>query len=103
MKALIVHKVPPKYPEDARNHRIQGTVLVDVIVGTNGKVTDTKLVFGHPALAKVTVDAIRKWKFKPYLLNGNPIEVETQVTMNFSLSGGVDQSSARVSINSSPE
>ena len=82
---LIVSKVAPRYPADAREQRIQGTVLLKVNIDREGNVYKTELISGHPLLAPAAIETVRQWKYKPYLLNGSPVEVETQVQVNFVL------------------
>ena len=82
---LLVTKVPPHYPEDARQARIQGTVVLKALIDTNGDVEDLTLVSGHPLLAPAALEAVKQWKYKPYLLNGQPVKVETQIMVNFQL------------------
>jgi protein TonB len=87
MQGLTLTKVPPHYPEKARKKRIQGIVLLHVLIGKDGNVETAELVSGHPMLAPAAIDAVKQWKYKPYLLNGNPIVVETEIQVNFTLSG----------------
>lgn len=84
-QGLIVSKVPPEYPEDARDARIQGTVILQVKIDKEGNVYSVELISGHPLLAPAAIEAVRQWKYRPYLLNGNAVEVETQVQVNFTL------------------
>jgi protein TonB len=88
LQGMIVTRVQPRYPKDAKKARIQGPVVMQAIIGTNGDVTDLRLVSGHPLLAPAAMDAVKQWKYRPYMLNGAPIEVETTITFNFTLSGG---------------
>jgi TonB family protein len=83
---LLVTRVQPQYPDDARQARIQGAVVLRTEIDKNGDVEDVSLVSGHPLLAPAAIEAVKQWKFKPYLLNGQPIGVETQVTVAFELS-----------------
>ncbi|MFZ3340134.1 MAG: energy transducer TonB [Terriglobales bacterium] len=83
---LLVKKVTPEYPADARQARIQGTVILQAVIDKDGNVADLSLVSGHPMLAPAAIRAVKQWKYKPYLLNGVPMPVETQVTVNFTLS-----------------
>jgi TonB family protein len=83
MQALLVKKVDPRYPELAQRGRIQGQVVLKAVIDTNGDVKDLSLVSGHPLLAPAAFDAIKRWKYRPYLLNGQPVEVETQITVSF--------------------
>ena len=85
MAGLVVSKVAPGYPADAKQARIQGTVLMTVIIDKEGNVSNIQLVSGHPILAPAAIDAVKQWKYRPYLLNGAPVEVETQVQVNFTL------------------
>jgi len=84
-RGLLVSKVNPVYPEDARRARIQGSVLLRVIIDREGNISSVELLNGDPALADAAIDATRQWKYRPYLLNGQPVEVETQVQINFTL------------------
>ena len=85
MAGLLVSKVPPEYPADAKQARIQGTVVMRVIVNKDGNVANIQLMSGHPLLAPAAIDAVKLWKYRPYFLNGMPVEVETQVHVNFTL------------------
>jgi TonB family protein len=85
---LLIKKVDPLYPEDARHDHIQGQVVLQVIIDKNGDIESVMLVSGHPALAPAAIEAVKQWKYKPYLLNSQPVQVETQVVVNFTLSGG---------------
>lgn len=85
MAGRLVTKVPPEYPDAARDQRIQGVVVLAVIIDREGSVSNIQLISGHPLLAPAAIEAVKQWKYKPYLLNGEPIEVETQVTVNFTL------------------
>jgi periplasmic protein TonB len=85
---LLVKKVQPVYPPLARQARIQGTVLLRAQIGKDGSIQNLQLVSGHPMLVQSALDAVKQWKYKPYLLNGEPVEVDTEVAVNFTLSGG---------------
>lgn len=82
---LVVSKVPPQYPPDARDQRIQGVVVLRAVIDKEGNVANLQLISGHPALAPAAIDAVKQWKYRPYLLNGDPVEVETQIQVNFTL------------------
>jgi len=84
-QALLVKKVAPEYPEDARQQHIQGTVILQVRIDKEGNVYNADLVSGDPMLAPAAMEAVRQWKYRPYLLNGEAVEVETQVRVNFTL------------------
>jgi protein TonB len=83
-----VRDVKPNYPPLARQARIQGTVVLHAVISKDGSIEGLTLVSGHPMLAPAAIDAVKQWKYKPYLLNGEPVEVDTEVQVNFTLSGG---------------
>jgi protein TonB len=85
---LLVRKVQPNYPPLARQARIQGSVLLQAEISKDGSIENLRLISGHPMLAPAAIEAVKQWKYKPYFLNGEPVEVETQITVNFTLSGG---------------
>jgi protein TonB len=85
---LLVRKVNPNYPPLARQARIQGTVVLQAEISKSGDIQNLRLISGHPMLAPAAIEAVKQWKYKPYLLNGEPVEVETTVQVNFTLSGG---------------
>jgi periplasmic protein TonB len=85
---LLVRRVQPNYPPLARQARIQGTVVLHAVISKDGSIENLQLVSGHPMLAPAALEAVKQWKYKPYLLNGEPVEVDTEVMVNFTLSGG---------------
>lgn len=85
MQGMVVSKVQPEYPADAREQHIEGEVRLKATIDKEGKVIDLQLDSGHPMLAPAAIEAVRQWKYRPFLLNGEAIEVETTVTVNFSL------------------
>ena len=85
---LKVRDVKPNYPPLARQARIQGQVVLHAVISKDGSIEGLTLVSGHPMLAPAAIDAVKQWKYKPYLLNGEPVEVDTEVMVNFTLSGG---------------
>jgi protein TonB len=85
-QGLLVKKIQPEYPEEARQGRIQGQVVLQVVINQNGDIENATLVSGHPLLAPAAIEAVKQWKYKPYLLNGQPVIVETQIVVNFELS-----------------
>jgi protein TonB len=85
---LLVRKVNPVYPPLARQARISGTVILHAVISKDGSITGLSLISGHPMLAPAAIDAVKQWKYKPYLLNGEPVEVDTEVQVNFTLAGG---------------
>jgi periplasmic protein TonB len=87
MEGHLVHRVEPVYPHLAILGRIQGPVVLRAIISKEGRIENLQIVKGHPLLAEAAVDAVRQWRYRPYELNDEPVEVETQVTVNFVLSG----------------
>ncbi len=85
---LKVRDVKPNYPPLARQARISGTVVLHALISKDGSIENLTLISGHPMLAPAAIDAVKQWKYRPYLLNGEPVEVETEVQVNFTLAGG---------------
>jgi periplasmic protein TonB len=85
---LLIRQVKPNYPQLAKQARIQGHVLLQAEISKDGTIQNLQLISGHPMLAPAAIEAVKQWRYKPYLLNGEPVAVETQVDVNFSLSGG---------------
>ena len=88
MEGNLISKVQPVYPSLARQARIQGSVLLRAIISRSGTIRDLNVISGHPMLVGAAIEAVRQWRYRPYILNDEPVEVETQITVNFSLSGG---------------
>jgi len=84
-KGLLIHRVEPVYPPLAKAARVQGEVLLKAVIDVNGNIQNLQLISGHPMLVPAAISAVQGWKYKPYLLNGQPVEVETMVTVIFSL------------------
>ncbi|HLQ51682.1 MAG TPA: TonB family protein [Terriglobales bacterium] len=84
----LMHKVTPNYPPLAKTARIQGTVVLHAVISKQGNIENLSVISGHPMLVQTAMDAVKQWKYKPYILNGEPVEVETTVTVNFNLTGG---------------
>ncbi|MEW5978069.1 MAG: energy transducer TonB [Acidobacteriota bacterium] len=84
--ADLIRHVKPTYPLLAREARIEGRVILEAIIGKDGQVTEVKLLSGHPLLVGAAIEAVRLWRYRPTLLNGQPVEVLTQITVNFTLS-----------------
>jgi periplasmic protein TonB len=82
---MLVHKVEPEYPTLARQARIQGQVVLSAIISKEGTIENLQVVSGHPLLAPAAIDAVKQWRYRPYLLNGEPVEVETEVIVTFAL------------------
>jgi len=84
-EGLLLRRVDPEYPRLAKLARIQGRVLLTAVINTHGEVEQLRVVEGHPFLARAAVDAVSQWRYRPYMLNGQACEVETQITVNFRL------------------
>jgi periplasmic protein TonB len=84
-QGLLLKKVQPAYPANALRMRTEGVVKLMATVGKTGSVTTVKVVSGDALLTQSALDAVKQWKYKPYLLNGSPIEIQTEVTINFKL------------------
>jgi protein TonB len=84
---MLLKKVQPTYPPLARQARIQGSVVLKAVISKNGKVENLQVVSGHPMLTSSAIEAVKQWQYKPYILNGQPVEVETNITVNFTLAG----------------
>ena len=85
IKGLLIHRVEPSYPPLTQQARIQGDVVLTAIIDKEGNVQHLQVVSGHPLLAPAAIAAVKQWSYKPFLLNGQPLEVETTVTVNFRL------------------
>lgn len=85
-EANLIHDVAPQYPPEAGRARIEGTVVLMAVIGKDGTVRDVRVESGLPLLAQAAIEAVKQWRYKPYLLNGEPVEVDSHVTINFTLS-----------------
>ena len=81
----LVHKVVPAYPPLARAARLQGQVVLQAVISKQGTIENLRVLAGHPILIPAAIEAVRQWRYRPYILNNEPVEVETQITVNFSL------------------
>jgi protein TonB len=84
-QGLLLKKVAPSYPQNALRMHIEGIVELQATISKTGEITKVKVVSGDAQLTKAASDAVKQWKYKPYLLNGEPVEIQTQVTVNFKL------------------
>jgi protein TonB len=84
-KGLLIYQVDPTYPPLARQAHIRGTVVLTAIVDKDGRIQNLQLVSGHPILAPAAIEAVKQWRYKPFLLNSQPVMVETTVTVNYYL------------------
>jgi len=87
LEGSLVRRVVPNYPPLARSARIEGPVVLFAIISKAGTIENLRVVSGHPMLVGAAIEAVRQWQYRPYILNGEPVEVETQITVNFKLSG----------------
>jgi len=85
MEGNLITRIQPKYPVIARQIGLQGTVIVKAIISREGNIEKAVPVSGPPLLAPAAIQAVEQWKYRPYYLNGEPIEVETQITVHFVL------------------
>jgi protein TonB len=85
MEALLINRVQPAYPAIALATRTSGSVVLSAIIAKNGAIQSLTLVSGSPLLANAALTAVRQWRYKPTLLNGEPVEVATLITVNFVL------------------
>lgn len=87
LEGSLIRRVTPTYPPLARTARIQGAVVLFAIISKAGTIDKLHAVSGHPMLLPAAIEAVSQWRYRPYILNNEPIEVETQITVNFLLSG----------------
>ncbi len=86
VEANLIHDVAPQYPPEAGRARIEGTVVLLAVIGTDGSVKDVRVESGLPILAQAAIDAVKQWQYKPYMIDGKPVEVDSRITINFKLS-----------------
>ncbi len=83
--AKLIRQPKPAYPQLAKQARIQGIVKLHALISKEGTIEDLKVVSGHPLLVPSALDAVRQWAYQPTLLNGEPVGVETEIEVNFTL------------------
>ena len=83
-----IYNPKPQYPAIAKAARISGSVIIAATISRGGAIENARVISGHPMLVQNALEAVRQWRYKPYLLNGDPVEVETSITVNFTLGGG---------------
>lgn len=81
----LTHQVQPQYPVIAKSTGTEGQVVLRAIIDRDGRITSLTVVSGHPMLIAAARSAVQQWRYRPYLLNGQPVEVDTQITVNFRL------------------
>jgi protein TonB len=84
-QGMVISKIEPTYPKLALNARVTGVVLVKAIISREGTITELQVVKGHPILVPAAIEAVKQWRYRPYLLNGAPVEVETYITVTFQI------------------
>lgn len=82
---MLIKQVQPIYPRPAQAARIEGTVLLAAVIDTQGRITQLRALSGHPFLIPAAISAVQEWRYRPYILNGQAVEVETQVSVIFTL------------------
>lgn len=85
LEGSLIRKVQPVYPPLAKTARIQGPVVLFAVISRAGTIDNLRVLSGHPMLVPAAIDAVKQWQYRPYILNHEPIEVETQITVNFVL------------------
>ena len=86
MEGNLIYRVQPQYPPLARQARVQGMVVLRAMISRQGKIENLQVVSGHPLLVQSAINAVFEWRYRPYYLNNQPVEVETWITVNFTLS-----------------
>jgi protein TonB len=85
LEGSLIRRVQPVYPPLARSARVQGSVVLAAVISKNGTIDNLTLISGHPMLVPAALQAVSQWRYRPYILNGEAIEVDTQITVNFIL------------------
>ncbi|MGH9529503.1 MAG: TonB family protein [Terriglobales bacterium] len=85
-QGLLIQGVKPVYPRMAQVMGVQGEVVLQAVIGKDGRIENLHSISGNPLLVKAALDAVQQWLYRPYLLNGEPVEVETQITVRFTVS-----------------
>ena len=89
LAGLLISKVEPVYPAEAKEKHVQGAVILHAIISKTGTVEKLSVISGNGMLVASAMDAVRQWTYKPYLLNGKPVEVETSITVNYTMADSV--------------
>ena len=85
--ANLIHQVQPAYPQIAKTAHISGTVVLHAIIGTDGTVQDLQYISGPPLLMRSAMDAVKQWRYRPTMLNGEAVQVDTTISVVFTLGG----------------
>jgi protein TonB len=87
LEGSLIRRVMPVYPYPAKLAHVQGPVILAATISKAGVMEEVHVVSGHPLLVGAAVEAVSQWRYRPYILNGLPVEVATQITVNFTLAG----------------
>ena len=85
LEGNLIRRVQPVYPPPARSMRVQGSVVLSAVISKQGTIENLQVLSGHPLLVSAAIEAVKQWRYRPYILNNEPVEVETQITVNFTL------------------
>jgi protein TonB len=85
IEGYILHRTPPTYPAIARTVGVSGTVVLAATISKAGVIENLRVLSGHPMLRQSAIDAVKTWRYRPYLLNNQPVEVETTINVIFTL------------------
>jgi periplasmic protein TonB len=85
IESRLIHRVEPQYPAEALVQKIQGLVTLDVQIGGEGAVHNIDVVEGNPVLAQAAVQAVTQWRYRPYAVDGRPVEMQTRITIRFTV------------------
>lgn len=85
LQGMLIRRVQPAYPIPAKIAHVQGPVELAAIISKEGRIEHLQLISGHPMLVPAAIDAVSQWRYRPYVLNSEAIEVETRITVNFIL------------------
>ncbi|HEY4903439.1 MAG TPA: energy transducer TonB [Candidatus Sulfotelmatobacter sp.] len=85
MEGNLIRRVQPEYPATAKMAHVQGRVVLSAVISKEGTIEKVQVLSGHPLLVPAAVEAVKQWRYRPYVLNDEPVEVETQITVNFLL------------------
>lgn len=80
---MVIHRVEPEYPRLARQAHIQGEVVMSAVISKDGTIENLQVLSGHPLLVQAAIDAVKQWRYRPFMLSGEPVEVETTITATF--------------------
>jgi TonB family protein len=84
--SMVTHAVPPAYPILARQMKVQGSVILQAVIGRDGLIEDLQILSGPPILAGAATEAVRQWHFKPHYVGAEPVETDAKITVNFTIS-----------------